>query len=64
MERLTGKHYGTDDYYMTCSETCDAYDPKIETNADRAKIRSRTYSGIAQAFANQWGSLSPTVEKG
>ena len=22
MDRLTGKHYGAEDYYMTCSEKC------------------------------------------
>ena len=31
---------------------------------DRAKNRAKTFPGIAQAMADQWGSLSPTVEKG
>lgn len=29
-----------------------------------SKTRSKTFPGIAQAMADQWGSLSPTVEKG
>lgn len=29
---------------------------KLPPSPDRAKIRSRTYSGIAQAMANQWGA--------
>ena len=28
------------------------------------KTRAKTFQGIAEAFADQWGSLSPTVEKG
>lgn len=31
---------------------------------ERAKARSKTFPGIATAMAEQWGSLSPTVEKG
>lgn len=30
---------------------------KLPPSADRAKIRSKTYSGIAQAMAEQWGCL-------
>jgi hypothetical protein len=30
---------------------------KLGPSADRWKIRSKTYSGIAQAMASQWGSL-------
>lgn len=30
---------------------------RMPPSADRAKLRSVTYSGIAQAMANQWGSL-------
>lgn len=28
------------------------------------KARAKTFRGIAEAMADQWGSLSPTVEKG
>ena len=28
------------------------------------KTRAKTFQGIAEAFADQWGSLSPTVENG
>lgn len=30
---------------------------------ERARIRSRTFQGIAEAMAEQWGSLSSVVEK-
>lgn len=30
---------------------------KLGPSADRAKIRSRTYEGIAKAMAEQWGTL-------
>jgi len=30
---------------------------KLPPSKDRAKIRSRTYEGIAAAMANQWGAL-------
>ena len=30
---------------------------KLGPSPDRAKIRSRTYEGIAEAMAHQWGSL-------
>lgn len=30
---------------------------------DRAKIRSRTFDGVANAFADQWGSLLPGYER-
>lgn len=32
---------------------------KLPPSADRWKIRSRTYQGIADAMAAQWGTLSP-----
>jgi len=28
---------------------------KLPPTKDRAKLRSKTYSGIAQAMADQWG---------
>ena len=36
---------------------CDSGQNKLAPSADRWKDRSRTYSGIAAAFASQWGSL-------
>jgi len=30
---------------------------RLGPSADRAKIRSKTYEGIARAFAEQWGAL-------
>lgn len=30
---------------------------------DRAKLRSRTFDGVANAFADQWGSLLPGYER-
>lgn len=33
---------------------------RMPPSKDRWKNRSRTYSGIAEAMAEQWGSLSPT----
>lgn len=30
---------------------------KMPPSADRWKLRSKTYSGIAEAMANQWGNL-------
>ena len=32
---------------------------KMQPSKDRAKLRSRTYPGIAKAMAEQWGRLSP-----
>lgn len=33
-------------------------------DSETKRLRSVTFPGIAQAMADQWGSLSPTVEKG
>jgi hypothetical protein len=33
---------------------------KLPPSADRWKIRSTTYAGIAEAMADQWGRLSGT----
>ncbi len=33
---------------------------KMSPSPDRGKLRSITYSGIAEAMANQWGSLIPS----
>ena len=35
----------------------DSGQNKLPPSADRWKIRSETYAGIAQAMANQWGAL-------
>jgi hypothetical protein len=35
----------------------DSGQNKLSPSADRWKLRSTTYQGIAQAMANQWGSL-------
>lgn len=37
---------------------------KCPPSADRWKIRSRTYSGIAHAMASQWGPLEPLTGTG
>jgi hypothetical protein len=34
-------------------------EPLLDRDKDRAKIRSRAYTGIAQAMASQWGHLPP-----
>jgi hypothetical protein len=36
---------------------CDSGQNKLAPSADRWKDRSRTYAGIAAAFASQWGGL-------
>lgn len=36
---------------------CDSGQNKLAPSADRWKDRSRTYAGIAAAFASQWGRL-------
>jgi hypothetical protein len=33
----------------------------LPPSANRAALRSETYSGIANAMAEQWGSLAPTI---
>ena len=33
---------------------------KLTPSADRWKIRSTTYNGIAEAMAEQWGALTET----
>mgnify|MGYP001610763771 FL=1 len=37
---------------------------KESPSADRWKNRSRTYEGIAEAMANQWGSLDSSYRDG
>jgi len=65
--------FGHEDRKTTClwlkglpllSETNRVADPglwqnwnKVKPGPDRGKIRSKTYSGIAQAMADQWGRL-------
>ena len=43
---------------------CDSGQNKLAPSADRWKDRSRTYAGIAAAFASQWGGgiLTPNVQ--
>jgi len=42
---------------MRLSNQCDSGQNKLAPSADRWKNRSRTYEGIAKAFAEQWGKL-------
>ncbi len=42
---------------MRWSNQCDSGQNKLAPSADRWKDRSRTYEGIAKAFAEQWGNL-------
>ena len=42
---------------MRWSNQCDSGQNKLAPSADRWKDRSRTYEGIAKAFAQQWGNL-------
>lgn len=42
---------------MRWSNQCDSGQNKLAPSAGRWKDRSRTYEGIAKAFAEQWGSL-------
>lgn len=37
---------------------CDSGQNSLGPSVDRWKIRSRTYAGIAKAFAEQWGGIS------
>lgn len=39
-----------------------AWTMKLPRTTDRWKIRSRTFQGIADAMADQWGGLSPKCE--
>lgn len=42
---------------MRWANQCDSGQNKLGPSDDRWKERSRTYQGIADAFAQQWGSL-------
>jgi hypothetical protein len=41
---------------------CDSGQNKLGPSPERAKLRSKTYSGIAEAIANQWAGRNITKE--